>query len=240
MKTPITLASLLACALSVNAQITATLRTFPYRSPEIQIRNNLAVGLAAFAVTMAPVAQDGANPAPFVLYVDTIVDQTAMPLLPDQEYPFPVPATFQRGRPEGLFGPPIVTAGFFADGTSTGDPSLLARLILRRCNMLQAVELAREMLSDAGRHNIPRDQLIGQFKKIVDSLDHWYLPPEQRVGRVLYQSIVEKLMNLPELRLGSPFPPATFVEQETAMLTRRRTALLESRPSLADAAVIRR
>jgi len=144
-----------------------------------------------------------------------------------------------------IYGPPayqqpILTAGIFADGTTVGDEALLNRLILRRCNMLQAVETALQMLSDAGRHNAPREHLIGQFKMMADSVRRWYLPPEQRVGSGVYQSIVGKLINLPEEQLGSPFPPTTFVAQETAMLNRQRVTLVESQPSLADAGFIER
>jgi hypothetical protein len=241
MKTVISLAAILACAFSLNAQITAVLNRFPARSSEIRIRNNSAVSLAAFAIDMAPAAQDAPISAPLLVYVDTAVDQTAMPLLPSQEYTVPVPSRSRPGQPrEDLFEPPIVTAGIFADGATTGDPALLRRLILRRCNMLQAVEAALEVLSDAGRHNVPRGQLIEQFRKMVDSVNHWYLPQEQQVGRSLYQSIIGKLTNLPEGPLGSPFPPTAFVEEETARLNRQRVALLDSQPSLADAALIGR
>jgi hypothetical protein len=248
MKTAISLAAL-AFAFSLNAQITAVLKRFPTRSPEVEVRNNSAVSLTAFAISMAPIAQGAAGSAPFMVYVDTAVDtdrlvsyqlKPAMPLLPDREYAVPVPTRLRPGQPrQDLFESPILTAGVFADGTTTGDADLLARLVLRRCNMLQAVELAREMLSDAGRHNVPRRQLIEQFRKLADSLNHWYLPPEQQVGRTLYQSLIEKLMNLPEGQIGSPFPPNTFVAQETAMLNRQRVVLSESQPSLANAALIR-
>jgi hypothetical protein len=118
MKTVISLVSVLASAFSLNAQITATLNRFPAGSPEIEIRNNSAVSLAAFAISMAPVAQEAANSAPLMVYVDTAVDKTAMPLLPNQQYKVRVPIRFRRGQPtEDLFEPPIVIAGVFSDET---------------------------------------------------------------------------------------------------------------------------
>ncbi len=242
MKTVISLASVLAFAFSLDAQITATLNRLPNRMPEIRIRNNSAIGLTAFAIRMNPVVRSAENNVAFVDFFDTAIDTRATPLLPKEERTVPVTIRFRPGgQPiEGLFEEPIVTAGILANGTTTGDAGLLTRLIVRRGNQLAAVELAMEMLSDAGRRNVPRDQLIEQFKKMVGSVSHWYLPPEQQVGSSVYQSIVGKLINLPEGPVGSPFPPTTFVAQETAMLNRQRVTLLESQPSLADAAFIGR
>ena len=242
MKTVISLASVLAFAFSLDAQITATLNHLPNRMPEIRIRNNSAIGLTAFAIRMNPVVRSAENNVAFVDFFDTAIDTRATPLLPKEERMVPVTIRFRPGgQPiEGLFEEPIVTAGILANGTTTGDAGLLTRLIVRRGNQLAAVELAMEMLSDAGRRNVPRDQLIEQFKKMVGSVSHWYLPPEQQVGSSVYQSIVGKLINLPEEPAGSPFPPATVVAQETAMLNRQRVALSESQPSLADAAFIGR
>jgi hypothetical protein len=221
----------------VDAQITAVLNQPANRAPEVEIRNDSGVGLSAFAITMAPTDADG----PFVFFVDAAVDPGPMPLLPNQKYSVPIPSRYRRGQaPEALYGPPIVTAGVLADGTTTGDAALLSRLVLRRCNMLQAVELARDMLSEAGKHNVPRPQLVGQFQQLADSLNHWYLPPEQQVGRGVYQGIVGKLMGLPDTPFGSAFPPTAFVEREVAALSRQRTALLESQPGLAGAVAMRR
>src|SRR4029077_21059746 len=166
-------------------------------------------------------------------YSDPLIEPTAKPLLAGEER-----VVIGMGRYPGVSTPgmrffeePIVTAGVFADDTTTGDAALVAGLLLRRSNMLLAVDTTLETLSDAGRRNVPRDQLIAEFKKMANSLQRWYLPPEQQVGIGVYQSIIGRLMNLPEVQFGSPFPPATFVAEETAVLRQQRRTLSESQPS---------
>ncbi|MGH9663378.1 MAG: hypothetical protein ACRD9L_03015 [Bryobacteraceae bacterium] len=241
MKAVIAVASALACALSLDAQIAATLNHLPDGVDEVRIRNNSAIGLVAFVVTVRHVSQSPySNNAPFVMYSDPLIKPATKQLLAGEERVAMVNGFRDRsGRHLGLLEPAIA-AGILADGTPVGDATLLSRLILRRSNMLLAVETTLEMLSDAGRRNVPRDQLIERFGKMADSVSHWYLPPEQQVGRSLYQSIAGKLMNLPEEQAGAPFPPAAFVAQETALLRRQRVKLLESEPSLSDATLIER
>jgi hypothetical protein len=185
--------------------------------------------------------------APFVVFSDLLIEPATTPLVAGEERVVMARGVQARPSAPGRDSPgqrvleePIVTAGILADGTTTGDLALLARLILRRSNMLLAVETALETLLDAGRRNVPRDQFIEQFMKMADSLRRSYLPPEQQVGRGPHQSIVGKLMNLPEGEAGSPFPLSTFVAQETAILNRQRVTLLDSQPSLADAVLIGR
>ncbi len=245
MQTIITVLLGLTCASSLDAQITATLNRLPDDSTEIRIRNDTAVSVAAFVLSLNYVHRSTENNAPLMVYVDSAIDPAAKPLLPGQErVVMPervVVGNFSTGKYGfPLFEQPIVTAGIFADGTTAGDATLLTRMMLRRSNMLLAVETTLETLSDAGRHNVPRDKLIEQFRKMADSLNRWYLSPEQQVGRGLYQSIMGKLMNLPEAPLGSPFPPSAFVAQESSILNRQRIALSESQPSLANAVVIGR
>ena len=258
MKSLISTASLLACSLSLDAQIAATLDRLPDRSIEIKVRNNSAVTSTAFAVKIDHVSAKRDAPLivfldPDTIYVDTAMDTTLRPLHPNQEHALQPRLRSRRGGPTPLAQDlsakailyldavdlsehTITTAGVFADGTTTGDSALLTRLMLRRSNMLLAVEMTLETLSDAGRRNVSPAQLIGQFKKLADSARRGYLPPEQRVGLNLYQSMIGKLMNLPDPKDGSPFPPSEFVEQETAALRKQRVALLESQPSLFSSA----
>jgi hypothetical protein len=101
MRTALQFASIITCAISVQAQISAVVKTFPARGPEIEIRNDSSVNLTAFAVSMAPVARGAADGAPFLVYVDTAFDgdrqampyqlKTAMPPPPGQEYGVGVP-----------------------------------------------------------------------------------------------------------------------------------------------------
>ena len=243
MSAVISLASLLACALSVDAQISATLTHRSDGLDDVKIRNDSKISLVAYVVSVARVPQNSnvSNP-PWVRYYDPLIEPSVMPLLPGEER-----AVMSMGMSPALNGPgtrffeePVVTAGVFTDDTTTGDAALLSGLVLRRSNMLLAVETTLETLSDAGRRNVPRNQLIGEFKKLADSLRRWYLPPEQQVGLGLYQSIIGKLMNLPDAPFGSAFPPATFVAVETATLMQQRLVLSKSQPSLSDGAVIAR
>jgi len=259
MRAVISMVCVFACAFSLAAQITTTFNRLPNGMDEVRIRNNSRTSLVAFAVSVKAVPRSAGSPAardpgdrnsPLVVYSDPLIEPGARPLSASEERVATVSGVAFTSDPLGrgvlppfgrrLLEDSILTAGIFADGTTTGDAALLTRLLSRRSNMLAAVETAMDMLSDAGRHNVPRAQLLEQFKKMARSVSHSYLPPEQQVGRDLYQSIIGKLINLPDEPPGSPFPPSAFVAEETAMLNRQRVTLLESQPSLADAAFIGR
>jgi hypothetical protein len=228
MKTFISMASVLAWAFCLNAQITTTLN-----DGQVSIKNNSSMDLVAYVVAMKRVERSPQNIGPLaanrpnIIYSDPLIEATEKPLLPNQERSVQplTPSAFSIEQP-------ILTAGIFADGSTTGDAGLLTRLMFRRSDMLVAVETALETLSEAGRRNVPRDQLVAQFKKMEDSVSRRYLPQEQKIGLGVYQPIIRRLINLPEPKDGSPFPPANFVEQEAAILRERRLSLLESVPSL--------
>jgi hypothetical protein len=248
MRIPISVASILACAFSLHAQIDTTLSRSSDGSTDIKIRNNSAVSLVAYAIRVNRVASAAVTRGPLVEYYDPAIDPEIKPLAPNETRTLfhivlicapegrRLEIKNEQDKQEFLceLDEPV-TAGILADGSTTGDAALLARLLLRRSNMLLAVETTLEMLSNAGRSNVTRDYLIAQFKKMADSVRRWYLPPEQRIGLGLYQSIIGKLINLPDGPVGSPFPPADFVASETATLRQRRIALLDSQPSLVDA-----
>jgi len=244
MKILVSAACLLACAFLSNAQITATLKTSPEGSNEIVVKNNGAVSLAAFAITAHRKADDEtlrALPAqsldpPARFYFDSTMDPAVTPLLPNEERTV-ARSSVLLSRAGGekhfiTFEEPVVVGGIFADGATAGDAVLISGLMLRRSNMLLAVETTLEALSDAGGRNIPREQLIEQFRKMAEFVNHWYIPPEEQISRSLYLSMIEKLLHVPEGPLGSAFPPTSFVERETAELRQQRARLAESRPSL--------
>ena len=243
MNSIISVGALLTWAFSLHAQVNARLDPLPDGSTQIRITNDAVVDLTAFAIRVKETngVFEGGR---LIAYADSAIDAVAAPVLPHQQRLVEDGRRFvmpRNGRGTwAVFEQPIITAGIFADGSTSGDATLLHQLLLRRRTMLQAVEMALDILSDAGRRNVPRDQLIGRFRKMEESVSRWYLAEEQRVGRSLYQSLVAKLIALPEVQVGSPFPPTTFVEQEAAMLNRQRYTLLDSQPSLADAALIGR
>src|SRR3954451_13511012 len=229
---------LLACTSSLRSQVVASPAQSAAGVAEVRVRNRGAVSVAAFAIALNP-SQKGDEVSPFVAFFDTVVDRTE-PLQQDEERTVPVLLRLRPGtRLEEVFELPIITAGILHDGTTTGDAVLLTRLMLRRCNKLLAVENTIQVLSDAGKRNIARDQLIEEFRKMADSVWRWYVPPEQQVGRDLYRSIGEKLKQLPDQPVGSAFPPSAFVADQVRMLNRERVALLESQPNLGTATLSR-
>jgi hypothetical protein len=138
MRTVISALALLACASFLEAQIVASLNRSAAGTPEVRIRNDAAVSLAAFAVAMNPSAESD-DRTPFLAFFDTVLDDTT-PLDPKRERAVPVLFRSRPGKQiEALFDLPIITAGIFSDGTTTGDAVLLTRLIERRSNMLLAV-----------------------------------------------------------------------------------------------------
>lgn len=261
MRSLVSAISVLAFSCCLEGQVAITLNELPNGSTEVRVQNNSALSLTAFAISATLVSPHGGSAngdaVPYMAYYDSAVDQAMKPLPAHQERVLPLPSVscapmgniastllYRNGDPSKREFPcklqqPVV-AGILDNGSTTGDAALLTRLMLRRSNMLLAVETTLDILSGAGRGNVPREQLIGQFRKWADSVHHWYLLPEQAVGYSLYESIIFDLTNLPEQKFGQPFPPDDFVEQETGVLRRQRLTLLASRPGLADVASIGR
>ncbi len=245
MKTVVTLASMFFCCISLNAQITSSLVHAPDGRDEVRIRNASQTALAAFAVAAKNDRGMLDGYGFLVIYSDTVIDAKAQPLLPGEERQVlsqgRIPPASAPARPHGPINglaEPVAAAGIFEDGSTTGDVALLTRLLLRRSNMLAAVENAIDTLADVGNRNVPRAQLINRFKKLSDSLSRWYLSQDQQIGRSVYLSIAGKLVDLPEEPLGSPFPPTSFVRDESAMLIRQRATLMASQPKLGDTILI--
>jgi hypothetical protein len=252
MKTLLLIASWIACTCSVHAQISTAVSRLPTGEVKITVRNNSDRSLTAFALSANVIPMNSAagirnaSDALWVSYHDSAIDLTMKALLPNQERVVPGRVRCMMGLWSGearkeipasnceQLEQPLATAGIYSDGSTTGNPVLLTRLMLRRSSMLMAIDSASAALSEAGKHNNPRGQVVEQFRRLVDSVSGWYLFPEQQIGRDLFESIIGKLKNLPQGELGEPFPPTAFIGEEIARLKQMRVALWESEPSLAD------
>jgi hypothetical protein len=227
--------SLLGCVFSLNAQVTARVSQLPDGSNRITIRNAGVVPLAAYAIA-ASVRGGGHSP------VEVYSDLTVAPLSGNQEVTEtmsilcgdadPSARVFARVNLKqkkhlcGLGQPRI--AAVFANGSTTGDPVLLSRILFRRRSTLLALETTLNILSNASRFNATREQLIREFKRLADSRNPRHLPPEPEPAREIYRDMVGKLVNLTKGRSGSSFRPSSFVAQQSAILRQQRSALLQS------------
>src|SRR5271165_2999185 len=170
MKCVVGVASVLAC-FSLDAQVFASLNRLPGGWTEITIRNDSALSLAAFAIRVNVISQPD---APFVSYYDPMIDSKAEPLAPFHERALQSviisctgARSLSQNRSDCELGQPAITAGIFSDGSTTGDATLLTGLLVQRSNMLLAVETVLDVLAEAGRHNLPRDQLVERFTKMA-------------------------------------------------------------------------
>lgn len=238
MKVLVAAALVIACSSCLESQIIAKPAQSAAGVPEVRVRNAGRLGVVAFAVAMNPL-QSSEDVRPFISFFDSVFEKM-VPLEPGDEHTIPV---FLRLRPRiqigEVFELPIITGAILADGSTVGDPVLLSRLMLRRCNRLLAVETALDILSDAGRRNNPRDELVNRFRMLADFTWKWYVPPEQQIGRELYRSIGDQLKQLPGQPVGAPFPPSTFIDEQVKVLNQERVTLLASQPALATAMLSR-
>lgn len=230
------------------AQITASLDERPDGTTEIRIRNDGATDLEAFAFSAKYSNQGYIDYGPLVVWVDPALrsfpnlnrfedERTpAEPLAPGEQFVWPFGFLLNGAtRPVQLEG--LVVAGLFADGSTTGNPALLTRLLDRRNNMLLAVEVTLETLLDADNEATPLGQVVRQFETLAESTRRSYLPPEQQVGLGLYRSIVGKLLDLPDGEGESLVLPRDFVARESERLNRQRVelaALVASQPGPTD------
>src|SRR5262245_57016651 len=145
MKLCLRLVSVCACALSMNAQIIATLNRLSNGLDEVRIRNNSSANLVAFAATanQTPLSPHSST-APVIVFSDVLIDSKVKPLAPGEERVAMIRGMgySQPGGQESAgkraLQEPVFVAGIMADGSTTGDPTLLTRLIVRRANLLVA------------------------------------------------------------------------------------------------------
>ncbi len=86
MRAVVILVWLMACAVSLGGQITATLNHLPDGANEVRIRNDSAGSLVAFVITMSQTPSSAATSrAPLVLYSDPSIEPLQKPLLTGEE-----------------------------------------------------------------------------------------------------------------------------------------------------------
>jgi hypothetical protein len=84
MKALISVASVLACAFLLDAQISTTLKPLPDGSTQFRITNDTAVDLTAFAISVNEtngVIENGR----LIVYEDAAIDAASAPVLPHQQ-----------------------------------------------------------------------------------------------------------------------------------------------------------
>ena len=194
MKAVVLAAFAFAC-ISVEAQIIATLRDSPRRLAGSQNTKRFcgaSLGGVRGSANQTPRHTTAGNPR-LVAYFDPLIDPEFKSLAENEERVVmrkgigfsEAGKSFPReSRRQTPAGGTIAVAGILGDGSLTGDPAMLTRLLVRRANMLAAVETSLEFYCAPGRRNIPRDQLIAEFQRMVDAVRRWYLPPEQQLGQV--------------------------------------------------------
>ena len=97
---------------------------------------------------------------PLILYGDAEIDPSMVPLLAGQEHAISEARRFvmRNGKQTyAIFDQAAITVATYSNGTTTADAALLDGLMLRLRNMLHSVEVALDLLSDAGKHNLMRD-----------------------------------------------------------------------------------
>src|SRR5438874_1933665 len=102
MKFLLTITSLVASALSMDAQVAATLNRSIAGSIEIRVRNNSTKNLTAAAVKISRAtdsASAGVSLQPEIVYLDTAIDTAAAPVAANQERPFPAHLLARGPRP---------------------------------------------------------------------------------------------------------------------------------------------
>src|SRR5258708_35579038 len=126
MKTVISVVFLLACAFSLDAQITTTVKRLPDGMEELRVKNSSPNTLVAFVI----VAKWEHTWNEWYFDAETGKTET---LPANQEKVLMILGRPLSGRQVG-FNQPILSAGIFAGGTTTGDADLLLLPILRRSN----------------------------------------------------------------------------------------------------------
>jgi hypothetical protein len=154
-------------------------------------------------------------------YYDALTDpQLAQPIPPGQDAVLP----FRIGG-NGMYGKVTVAAGFFADGTSFGEPATVQKVLNRRNFMFVSLNKSINELTQASKDKLTRDQITNQFQIALGQEMGAGLDQDLNGCIQTVRGLVLGMLRVSRNPNGSPIPVETTLQTILDTLKSRRELL---------------